>query len=148
MVIKGIFGGGVLQKGHENFCMLGFISFQIEVNKKVQRNAGNTYIVSINLCSCGKILYYQNPTTNFPLLECGYFFHLYFFSFFFQIILYLNIELYNYPFREVFPIRMRAKWMCLASKMKFGKMGKSMSTLKLGTLLGWCMNRLLNNFIS
>lgn len=85
----------------------------------------------------------SNPTANFPLLECGDFFHHYFFSFLFQ-----NIELYNHLFREVFPTRMRAKWMCLASKIEFGKMGKLMSTLKLGTLLGWCMNRLLNSFVS
>ena len=40
MVIKGILGGGVLQKGHkQNFCMLeGFISFQIEFNKKKSKD--------------------------------------------------------------------------------------------------------------
>lgn len=124
MVIKGNLGGGVLQKGHkQNFCTLeGFISFQIEFNKKKNSKTCRKYIHSFHkLMFLWENPLLSNPTTNFPLLKCGYFFNLYFFSFLLQIILNLNIELYNCLFREVFPTRMRAKWMCLASKMNLEK---------------------------
>lgn len=70
-------------------------------NKEMQKICF-TYSISINLYSCKENPLLSNLTINFPLWKCGYFFHHHFFSFPPHIILYLNIKLCNYLFKDVF----------------------------------------------